>query len=210
MGDDRSGLRQLKVPHAYEMVPAQHADPRGVFLEWFRQDLLERSVGHPLSLVQANCSVSRAGTLRGVHFADVPPGQGKYVTCVRGAGLDVVVDLRVGSPTFAAWDMVRLDDVDRRAVYVAEGLGHAFLALEDDTTILYLCSAGYAPGREHAVNPLDPELGITWPGDVEPLLSDKDAAAPGLAEARETGLLPSYDDCLRLYEELAGGASPVA
>lgn len=201
-------VRELAVPHALELVPTQHTDPRGVFLEWFRQDALEHAIGHPLALVQANSSVSRRGTLRGVHFADVPPGQGKYVTCVRGAGMDVVVDLRVGSPTFGTWDVVHLDDVERRAVYIPEGLGHAFLALDDDTTILYLCSEAYAPGREHAVNPLDPDLAITWPPDVAPLLSEKDAGAPGLTQARDSGLLPSYAECLQLYDRLAAGPRP--
>ena len=107
------------------------------------------AVGHRLDLQQANCSVSAAGVLRGIHFADVPPGQAKYVTCVKGAVLDVAIDVRVGSPTFGTWDAVLLDDVDRRAVYLSEGLGHAFLSLEDDSTVLYLCSTGYSPGREH-------------------------------------------------------------
>ena len=115
------------------------------------------------TLAQANCSVSAAGVLRGIHFSDVPPGQAKYVTCVRGAALDVVVDIRVGSPTFGQWDSVLLDDVDRRQIYLAEGLGHAFMSLADDTTVVYLCSTGYAPGREHGVHPLDPAIGIEWP-----------------------------------------------
>ena len=118
--------------------------------------MFREHAGHDLDLAQANCSVSAAGVLRGIHFSDVPPGQAKYVTCVRGAALDVVVDIRVGSPTFGQWDSVLLDDVDRREIYLAEGLGHAFMALEDDTTIVYLCSTGYAPGREHGVRPARP------------------------------------------------------
>jgi dTDP-4-dehydrorhamnose 3,5-epimerase len=140
--------------------------------------------------------------LRGIHFADVPPGQAKYVTCTSGAALDVVVDIRVGSPTFGTWDSVLLDGTDRRAIYVAEGLGHAFLALSDQTVITYLCSAGYAPGREHGVHPLDPALGIAWPAGVQPLLSPKDAAAPTLADAENAGLLPSYADCVAYYRTL--------
>jgi dTDP-4-dehydrorhamnose 3,5-epimerase len=138
--------------------------------------------------------VSRRGVLRGVHFADVPPGQAKYVTCTQGTVLDVVVDIRVGSPTFGQWDSVQLDDETGRAVYVSEGLGHAFLALTD-ATVIYLCSAPYTPGREHGVDPFDPALGIAWPSDVEPVLSPKDAAAPTLAQAEREGLLPSYADC---------------
>jgi dTDP-4-dehydrorhamnose 3,5-epimerase len=202
-------VRELSVAGALEITPRQFPDDRGVFLEWFRSGLFEEHVGHPLDLQQANISVSAAGVLRGVHFADVPPGQAKYVTCPQGAVLDVVVDIRVGSPTFGAWDSVLLDDTDRRAIYLPEGLGHAFMSLEDGSTVAYLCSAGYAPGREHGINPLDPALGITWPTTdragrpVTPLLSTKDAEAPTLEEARAQGLLPSYDDVLRYLASLS-------
>jgi dTDP-4-dehydrorhamnose 3,5-epimerase len=191
--------RELKVPGAFEITPKQFGDPRGVFLEWFKAPAFAEAVGHPLDLAQANCSVSAAGVVRGIHFADVPPGQAKYVTCARGAVLDVVVDVRVGSPTFGQWDSVLLDDVDRRAIYLGEGLGHAFMALEDDSTVLYLCSTGYNPGGEHGINPLDPEVGLRWPttdrhgNRITPLLSDKDTAAPSLSEAAAQGLLPTYD-----------------
>jgi dTDP-4-dehydrorhamnose 3,5-epimerase len=187
-------IRPLTVEGAYEITPQQHGDPRGLFLEWYRFDRLAEVVGHPLRLAQANMSVSARGVVRGVHFADVPPGQAKYVTCPRGAVVDVVVDLRVGSPTFGQWDAVRLDDVDRRAVYLAEGLGHGFCALTDDATLTYLCSTTYNPGAERVVHPLDPDLAIDWPVDA-PQLSARDDAAPGLAAAREGGLLPAYDAC---------------
>ena len=186
-------IRELAVPGALEITPRQFGDDRGTFLEWFKDEAFASAVGHDLALAQANCSVSRRGVLRGIHYADVPPGQAKYVTCVRGAVLDVAVDIRVGSPTFGAWDSVLLDTVDRRAIYLAEGLGHAFLSLEDDSTVVYLCSEGYAPAREHEIHPLDPAIGIAWPADVEPLLSPKDAAAPTLDAARAAGLLPEWD-----------------
>ena len=192
-------VRQLGVPDAFEFTPTQHGDDRGVFLEYFTSRALQQAVGHGLRLEQANCSVSTRGTLRGIHYADVPPSQAKYVTCVAGAGLDVVVDIRVGSPTFGQWDAVRLDERDRRAVYVAEGLGHAFMALSDNATLLYLCSASYNREREHGINPLDADLAINWPSEVEPLLSPKDAAAPTLAAASAAGLLPSYAACQELY-----------
>lgn len=195
-------VRELKIPDAFEFTPRQHPDDRGVFLEYFKLGPFEDVVGHPLRLAQANCSVSSRGTVRGIHFAQVPPGQAKYITCATGAGLDVIVDIRVGSPTFGSWDAAVLDETDRRAVYVAEGLGHAFLALSDNATLLYLCSEGYSPGREHGVNPLDPAIGIDWPSDITPLLSPKDAAAPTLAEAERQGLLPTFDECRRHYERL--------
>lgn len=202
-------LRELAVPGAWEVTPKQFGDPRGVFLEWFKAEAFAEAVGHPLDLQQANCSVSAAGVLRGIHFADVPPGQAKYVTCLKGAVLDVVVDIRVGSPTFGTWDSVLLDDVDRRAIYLGEGLGHAFLSLEDGSTVAYLCSTGYSPGREHGVHPLDPAVGVRWPTtarDGSPLevqLSDKDRDAPTLAEAREQGLLPDADVVQRYVAGLA-------
>ncbi|MEV2239320.1 dTDP-4-dehydrorhamnose 3,5-epimerase [Micromonospora sp. NPDC049891] len=198
-------LRPLSIEGAWEITPQQHGDPRGLFLEWYRFDRLAEAVGHPLRLAQGNLSVSARDVVRGIHFADVPPGQAKYVTCVRGAVLDVVVDLRVGSPTFGRWEGVRLDDVDRRAVYLAEGLGHGFCALTDDATLTYLCSTTYNPSAEHAVHPLDEELGIDWPATV-PQLSARDAAAPTLAQARAAGLLPGYDTCQRYVATLAATA----
>ena len=175
-------MRPLEIDGAWVLEPTVIPDDRGSFHEWFRAPEFAKATGHGLDLAQANCSISSRGTVRGVHFADVPPSQAKHVKCVRGAVLDVVVDIRVGSPTFGRWDAVCLDDENHRAVYLAEGLGHAFTALTDDATVVYLCSAGYAPRREHAINPLDPELGIGWPADVEPKLSPKDAAAPTLSE----------------------------
>ena len=195
-------VRELLVPGAFEFTPVQHGDGRGLFLEWFKIDKLVEAIGHPLSLAQANLSVSKAATLRGVHFADVPPGQAKYVTCPRGAVLDYIVDIRVGSPTFGEADVVRLDAEHRRAVYLPEGVGHAFVALEDETTLTYLCSTGYSPGREHAVNPEDPALGLALPEGVDFLLSDKDAAAPTLAQAQASGLLPSWDVCREYVADL--------
>ncbi|WP_266382769.1 dTDP-4-dehydrorhamnose 3,5-epimerase [Streptomyces canus] len=195
-------MKPLSIEGAWVHEPSLFPDERGSFHEWFRGADFRSSTGHDLSLAQANCSVSRRGTLRGVHFADVPPSQAKYVKCVRGAVLDAVVDIRVGSPTYGQWELVRLDDETHASVYLSEGLGHAFLALTDDATVVYLCSEGYAPGREHGIHPLDPELGIEWPADVEPLLSDKDAAAPTLAEAATQGLLPRYEDCVAYRSQL--------
>lgn len=201
--DDR--IRELAVPGAWEFTPRKFADDRGVFLEWFRTEAFTAASGHSFTLAQANCSVSARGTLRGLHFADVPPGQAKYVTCLHGAILDVIVDIRVDSPTFGAVDSLALDDVDRRAVYLAEGLGHAFLALTDDATVAYLCSSVYSPTGEHGINPLDPALGISWPADVAPLLSPKDEAAPTLAEALASGLLPTWEACCTHVDTLRSG-----
>ncbi len=199
-------IRELSVPDAYEITPKQFGDDRGVFLEWYRAERLAEAVGHPLRLSQANCSVSTRGVLRGVHFAAVPPSQAKYVTCLRGAVLDVVVDLRTGSPAFGRSEGVVLDEKDRKALYLSEGLGHAFLALTDDATVAYLCSEPYNPGREFGLHPLDPELALPWPEDVPKLLSPKDEQAPTLTQAAEQGLLPDYDDCRSFYAGLRAQA----
>lgn len=189
-------VEELDIDGAWVYTPRIHADGRGSFLEWFQGGVFHSRAGYRLPVAQANCSVSRRGVIRGIHFADVPPGQAKYVTCVSGTVIDVVVDLRAGSPSFGRWAAVQLDDRARRAVFIGEGLGHAFAARSEEATVMYLCSSPYQPGREHGIHPLDPALAIAWPGDVEPILSDKDARAPSLARARAAGLLPDYAACL--------------
>lgn len=196
-------IRELKIPDSYEVTPKQFGDDRGVFLEWYRFDRLAEAVGHPIDLRQANTSVSKRGVVRGIHFADVPRGQAKYVTATHGAVLDYVIDIRVGSPTFGQWDSVLLDDVERRAIYLAEGLGHAFVALTDDATVSYLVTDTFNAEREHGIDPLDPEIGLVFPPEAgEALLSPKDTDAPGLSEAAAAGLLPTWDDMRAFYATL--------
>lgn len=200
-------IRELSVPDSYEITPIVRSDDRGVFLEWYRFDKLSEVTGHPITLRQANTSVSKKGVVRGIHFADVPIGQAKYVTVTHGAVLDYVIDIRVGSPTFGQWDSVRLDDVDRRAIYLSEGLGHAFVALTDGAVVSYLVTDTYNPSAEHGIDPLDPQIGLVFPPEAgEPLLSPKDTDAPTLAEAAEQGLLPQWD-AVRAYYETLNGAS---
>jgi dTDP-4-dehydrorhamnose 3,5-epimerase len=197
-------VNPLGIEGAWVSVPQVHSDDRGSFAETFRGAEFAADLGYQFDVAQANCSVSRRGVIRGIHYADVPPGQAKYVTCVAGAILDVVVDLRAGSPTFGKWEAVELTAASRPAVFLSEGLGHAFMALTEDATALYLCSTPYAPGREHGVDPLDPAIGIAWPaGDgLSPVLSEKDAAAPSLDEALRAGQLPRYEDCAAYISEL--------
>ncbi|TFB82579.1 dTDP-4-keto-6-deoxy-D-glucose epimerase [Cryobacterium algoricola] len=199
-------IRELSIPDSYEITPKQFGDDRGVFLEWGRFDRLEESIGHKLNVVQANTSVSKRGSVRGIHFADIPPSQAKYVTATYGAVLDYVIDIRVGSPTFGQWDTVLLDDTDRKAVYIAEGLGHCFVALTDNATVSYLVTAPFNPGREHGINPLDTDIGLVFPPEAgELLLSPKDTDAPGLAESAANGLLPTWADAQAFYAALNEG-----
>lgn len=188
------------------MTPRQFADERGVFLEFYRFDALAEAVGHPLDLRQGNTSVSKRGVVRGIHFAQIAPSQAKYVTAMHGAVLDYVIDVRVGSPTFGTWEAVLLDDTDRRAVYLAEGIGHAFVALTEGAVVSYLVNATFNPEREKAINPLDEEIGLVFPEQAGvPLLSPKDTDAPGLGAAKDLGILPTWEQARAYYDELNAG-----
>jgi NDP-hexose 3,5-(Or5-) epimerase len=200
-------IQPMAVPHAVRIIADKLPDARGCFYESFKRDELAAAVGHPFSLAQANYSVSRRGTLRGIHGVALPPGQAKIVTCVRGAVLDLVVDIRLGSATFGQHDSTRLDAEAGTAVYVAEGLGHGFVALTDDACVCYLCSTPYVPGTQFEVNPFDRDLDLRWgltDGGLneKPLMSAKDANAPSLAAAADAGLLATWDDCLDAYAAL--------
>lgn len=181
-------ISEMSIPGAWVFTPVIRSDDRGTFAETFRASEFEKATGRPFDLLQVNTSVSAAGVLRGIHYTDDPPGQAKYVTCVHGAFLDVVVDLRPGSPTFGRWDSVVLDDRDRRSVFLAEGLGHAVLSLADESTLTYLCSLEYSPEYDHDLDAFDPDLAIDWPVTgrdgrrLTYLRSPKDAAAPRLRD----------------------------
>jgi dTDP-4-dehydrorhamnose 3,5-epimerase len=187
--------RELAIAGAWEFEPTVFPDDRGHFVAPFQGEAFREATGHDLALGQSNHSVSRRGVVRGVHVADTPPGQAKYVYCARGSLLDVVVDLRVGSPTFGHHEAVLLESLRGNAVYLSEGLGHAFVALEDDTAMAYLCSTGYRPGAERGVDPLDPALALPWPSELDLVLSEKDRGAPSFAQAQADGWLPTLAAC---------------
>jgi dTDP-4-dehydrorhamnose 3,5-epimerase len=161
----------------------------------FKLPLLSETLGFGFEVKQVNQSVSKAGVIRGIHWADFPPGQAKYVFCPKGAVWDVVVDLRLGSPTFGKWVAEELSSENGRAMFIEDGLGHAFLSLENDTVVNYLCSEVFSPTTERAINPLDEEIGIPFalklPGS-NLLLSRKDEASPSLLETQSLSILPIY------------------
>lgn len=192
----------MGIDGAWLFEPAVFDDDRGSFTAPFQGAVFREALGFDLRVAQTNHSVSRRGVIRGLHFAEVPPGQAKYLWVAEGAVRDVAVDLRVGSPTFGRAEVVELDAGSMRAVYLAEGLGHAFQALSDHTVVGYLCSTPYAPEREHGIDPLDPELALPWVEGIEPVLSAKDRAAPGLRQVLDTGLLPTRAGCDARYDEL--------
>lgn len=207
-------LRELSVTGVWEITPRQISDERGVFHEAFTDQSFRQMTGHRFGLAQVNVSVSGEGVLRGLHVADVPPGQAKYVVCPTGTVFDVVADVRVGSPTFGEWAGVLLDSTEQRALYIPEGVAHGFLALEPGSTVMYLCSEGWRPGAEHAVDAFDPHLAIDWPAvalDGTPIthvMSEKDRQAPSLLDVAAAGRLPQWEDCRahvdRLREATAG------
>ncbi|EFV14940.1 dTDP-4-dehydrorhamnose 3,5-epimerase family protein [Segniliparus rugosus] len=193
--------RELPIAGAWEITPELHSDDRGVNAELFRAGATREATGRDFTTAQVNCSVSKAGVLRGVHLALGPDGtlaggQEKYVTVASGSVFDVVVDLRSDSPTFGKWEAVLLSGERRNAVFLSAGLGHAVLALTEDTVLLYLCSSEYDPRLERSVDALDPALAIAWPSKdahghaIEFLRSERDHAALRLAEAIASGTLP--------------------
>ena len=188
-------FRRLGIDGAFEIRNVVHADDRGEFAEWFRFDKISAETGYSFPVRQANISRSSRGVVRGIHFCQVPPGQAKLVTCMTGTILDVVVDIREDSPTFGQWESVEVTAADRNAVLLPVGVGHAFVALEDDTTVCYLVSEVFTPDKEFGIHPLDAELGIDYRLDpAELLLSPKDQQAPTFQEARQQGLLPHVND----------------
>ncbi|MFD9286279.1 dTDP-4-dehydrorhamnose 3,5-epimerase family protein, partial [Streptomyces mirabilis] len=199
----RMAIEEMKVRDAFRITPSQLPDNRGLFFEAWRLGGLTAAGGQPFTVRQVNFSVSRQNTLRGIHGTTLPPGQAKLVTCVRGAALDVVVDLRVGSPTFGMFDTTLQEAGSGIGVYLADGLGHAFLALSDDTCMNYLCSEEYVPGTMVDIQALDPDIGIPWNTTGQLIRSDKDTHAPSLSEAAARGLLPTYEQALASYHPAA-------
>ena len=188
----------LRIEGAWLFTPTLFKDSRGSFQESFKLDEIEKTLARPFSVKQINQSVSQSGVIRGIHFAKNPPGQGKFVSCSRGAVWDIIVDLRIGSPTFGVSVGNLLSADNGAAVLIEKGLGHAFIALEDNSCVSYLCDEYYSPGNEFGVSIFDPELKIDLPSiKVEHridqwLLSEKDNSAPALSELKALGLLPTY------------------
>ncbi len=161
--------------------PRVFADPRGHFLETYNKVAFQKATGLMLDFTQDNESLSSTGVLRGLHFQEHPHAQGKLVRVSRGAVIDVAVDIRAGSPTLGRHVMVRLDDREKKMLWVPPGLAHGFLALEDDTLFHYKCSAHYHQPSERTIRWDDPQLAIPWP-EQAPLVSEKDIAGMTFAE----------------------------
>ena len=189
-----TNISQTAVPGVLVFDPVRILDERGSFHEGMRTDVVESACGAPFQPQQINFSVSKRNTLRGVHTVTVPPGQAKYVTCVRGAIRDIVVDLRIGSPTFGEHHVTSLDETTGRSVYVPPGVGHGFLSLTDDACVCYVLSTAHVQGTQVDIDPLDPELDLPWGFTERPLMSEKDSLARGVTDTAAAGLLPRWED----------------
>lgn len=173
-------VTELSIPGALLVQPAVHGDARGFFCETYREPAWSAH-GIPAQWAQDNHSRSSRGVLRGMHFA-IGDGQAKLVRCARGRILDVVVDLREGSPAYGTWEAVELSDDTMHQLYVPIGLAHGFVVLSDVADVTYKCTTVYDPAVERGIAYDDPEIGIQWPSDIELLVSERDATAPRLAD----------------------------
>ncbi|MFE7358891.1 dTDP-4-dehydrorhamnose 3,5-epimerase family protein [Streptomyces sp. NPDC057543] len=196
-------ISELALPGAFLLSPRAVGDEVVVRYETFRQDDVEDTIGRPFAIRYSGLSAAQRLVLRGIHGTAGEGGRARLFHCVRGSTVHVVVDLRVGSPEYGRHEMVWLDHRNASGVFVSEGLGHAWLALEDDTVVACHSSRPDTPGVGYTVSALDPALALPWGLTEAPVMSDEDLAAPTAAEALAKGLLPAYEDCLAPYDRPA-------
>ena len=194
-------VKPLKIDGSWIIELKKFEDVRGFFYESFRNEIAKKYFGREFNIKQSNTSVSKKGSVRGIHYALVPPSQAKYVQCQKGSIVDYIIDVRVGSPTFSQFVEVELSATNPQAIFIEEGLAHAFVALEDETVVTYFVSENYNPEREKGINPFDSDLNIKWP-NINLELSEKDKLAISLKEAKVQNLLPIFDDCKKFIKSL--------
>lgn len=188
-------FQQLGIQGAWLVESEVFEDARGSFREWFKSEEIKSATGFDFSVAQANTSTSNKGAIRGIHYSLAPEGQVKWVTCTTGRVLDVIVDIRPDSPTFKEVEYIELNCTEARAILIGAGLGHGFLALEENSSVSYLLSSRYAPEFEFGIQPFDPILSIDWRldsiGGNRFLISPKDVNAPELMQRKSDNLLPN-------------------
>jgi dTDP-4-dehydrorhamnose 3,5-epimerase len=183
----------LSISGSWKIEFQKFDDNRGFFYESFKEEDFKNQIGRSLNIKQTNTSSSSKGSVRGIHYALVPPSQAKLVQCQRGSIKDYVIDIRIGSPTFGKFEEIELNENSATAIFIEEGLAHAFVALENQTVVTYYVTEKYNPEREKGINPFDKTLNVKWP-DIELLLSEKDKQAISLEEAKSQGILPTFDE----------------
>lgn len=176
-------VERLNLPEVVRLTPRRFSDDRGWFSETYNQRVVNESLGGDVYFVQDNQSRSARGVLRGLHYQLPPHAQGKLVRVLRGAVLDVAVDVRRSSPTFGQWVAVELTEENQAQLWIPAGFAHGFISLADGTDVLYKTTDFWAPSAERSIRWDDPDLALPWPKDMAPRLAPKDAAAPLLAAA---------------------------
>ena len=184
-------VTELSIPGAYVLDSAVWGDDRGYFREWFKRPDLD-ALGISFAIEQANLSMSRRGVLRGLHYSIAPEGQAKLVTCAYGELDDVIVDVRVGSPTFGRVEIVHLAAGEERSVLLPAGAAHGFCVRSELAALSYLLSSPFNPTMELEINPFDETLEVNWNLIDPAILSEKDANAPSLNDRVAAGQLPSF------------------
>lgn len=172
------------------------SDLRGSFREWFKPNEILKITGKEFLAVQSNLSRSNRGVIRGLHYSLTPKGQAKWVTCVEGTILDVVVDVRQTSPTFGKHLTISLQGNQGKSLFIEGGLAHGFMAIDDETIVSYILDSPYEPELEFEIQPFDPDLDIDWKlellGGTDVKMSQKDTKAPTLSQRSIEGKLPKY------------------
>ena len=189
-------ITPLEIEGAWLAESNVFPDKRGAFREWFKFEEIQDTTGINFSVKQANISLSNEGVIRGIHYSLTEAGQAKWITCAAGHVLDVIVDIRPDSATYKKVVKVDLKGGEGRAILIGAGLGHGFLALENNSVVSYMLSSVYSPKDEFEINPLDKELDINWElnlvGGTGLIISDKDARAPMLSERFAENQLPRW------------------
>jgi len=170
-----------RIPDVLIIEPRVFGDKRGYFLESWNKKVFESTTGIKAEFVQDNHSRSVKNTLRGLHYQIQQP-QGKLVRVTSGRVFDVAVDLRKSSPTFGQWEGIELSEENHRQLWVPEGFAHGFVILSESADFLYKTTSYYAPEYDRCLRWNDPDVGIDWPLEGEPILSEKDATAPYFAD----------------------------
>lgn len=186
-------LRALSIVGAFVATHKVFPDERGLFREWFKAEEIA-SIDANFSVQQANYSKSHQWVIRGIHYSLAPKGQAKIVTCASGKIVDVLVDLRTGSPSYLCIEYTELAEDSGKVIYIPSGVGHGFIVESGNASVVYLTSSGYAPEYEKAICPTDSELRINWPLPIGELgiISKTDTQAPTLSQAKESGILPTF------------------
>lgn len=187
-------IDELSIYGCYQITNVMHPDDRGNFFEWFSEGSFSKN-SLDFSVAQASFSISLKNVIRGIHYSTAEIGQSKIVMCSSGLINDVIVDLRIGSPTFLAVQNVTLSPDSGKVLYIPTGVGHGFSVLSESASLTYLLSSQYLPSHEYTIQAFDESLAINWNLSEagKPIMSIRDETAMSLEQAMHRDLLPKYE-----------------